>query len=671
MAKNDILLIDGIIDDRVELKLPSEKRDEAFEHFAFEQSLKEYDLSIEEIIHGSVDGRNDGGIDGFYILVNGHYLSDPQTFKWPKMGSVLDVWIITCKHHSTFKQAPLDNLVASITELFDFTIDSENFKGDYSEEIILKRNNLKLAYRKVSPRLSEFNIHFIYASRGNTDDMGESIISRSKQIEQISKDSFGNSNPLFNFYGSTELIKLHRKTPNFSFDLPFKEVLSSGERYVLLVDLEDYYNFVSDEGKLKRYLFDSNVRDFMGLNRVNEDIRITLENQESPDFWLLNNGVTILANGASVVGKHIQVENIQIVNGLQTTESIFRHFSNSGQDINKRSVLVKIIVSKEDTIRDKIIRATNNQTIVELASLHATDKIQRDIEEVFKRNDLFYERRKNFYKNQGLSTEQIITPLYAAAGILNLVLKAPHQATNLRSRFMRSESAYGLVFSESTDLNVWPKVVLILKLTDTFIETKRPNPNHKSEQFLKGKRQFISFITLSRVFNSFNFSISDIVNMDLSILTNEEFEKSWNLFDKVNQRKRNSKAFLLKVCEDAKIEWDIKHIEKIIHSNNITLNPKRAKTQTPNIKPKKKEVTREFLSQVNETLPEQPWKPGVHIEVCSKLDCSKPDYFSAVATLIEEGLRYTQKDGVVFDQDGNVISIDSERVDPESLKLKE
>ena len=133
----------------------------------------------------------------------------------------------------------------------------------------------------------------------------------------------------------------------------------------------------------------------------------------------------------------------------------------------------------------------------------------------------------------------------------------------------------------------------------------------------------------------------------------------------------NSKAFLLKVCEDAKIEWDIKHIEKIIHSNNITLNPNIAKTQTPNIKPKRKEVTWEFISQVNEILPEQPWKPGVHIEVCSKLGCIKPDYFSAVAILIEEGLRYTQKDGVVFDQDGNVISIDSERVDLESLKLKE
>lgn len=115
MAKNDKILIDGIIDDRVEIKLPSTKRDEVFEYLAFEQILKDYDLSKEEIEHGSVDGRNDGGIDGFFILVNGHPLVDPESFSWPRAGSQLEVWIITCKLHDTFKQAPLDNLVASLS----------------------------------------------------------------------------------------------------------------------------------------------------------------------------------------------------------------------------------------------------------------------------------------------------------------------------------------------------------------------------------------------------------------------------------------------------------------------------------------------------------------------------------------------------------------------------
>ena len=57
MAKNDKLLLDGIIDDRVAARLPSDKRGEAFEFLAFEQVMKDYDLSTDEILTGSIDGR--------------------------------------------------------------------------------------------------------------------------------------------------------------------------------------------------------------------------------------------------------------------------------------------------------------------------------------------------------------------------------------------------------------------------------------------------------------------------------------------------------------------------------------------------------------------------------------------------------------------------------------
>ncbi len=349
MAKNDKILIDGIIDERVELKIPTDKRDEVFELFVFEQLLKDYDLSRDEIEYGSVDGRNDGGIDGFFVFVNGHLLQETDKFIWPKSGSILEIWIITCKHHETFKQAPLDNLVASISELFDFSIENKDLKGDYSEELLLQRDNFKTAYRKTSSKLSSFKLNFCYASRGNTEDIGESIVSRGEQLEKITNDSFGNCSPKFKFYGSTELIELFRKKPNFTLELPFSDYLSSGETYILLAKLKDYYNFISDQDKLRRYLFDSNVRDFMGLNRVNEDIRNTLNNENSPDFWWLNNGITILATNAVIVGKSIQIEDIQIVNGLQSSESIFRYFSTGGTDSKNRSVLVKIIVSQNVT----------------------------------------------------------------------------------------------------------------------------------------------------------------------------------------------------------------------------------------------------------------------------------------------------------------------------------
>ncbi|MBN1970760.1 MAG: AIPR family protein [Candidatus Delongbacteria bacterium] len=673
MAKNDKILIDGIIDERITSQLPSNKRDEAFEYFTFEQILKDYDLSTDEINSGSIDGRNDGGIDGFFIIINGHLLTDPESFNWPKSGIVLEVWLITCKHHDTFKQAPLDNLAASIMELFDFTIDNENLKGDYSDKIKRQRENLKYAYRKVSPRLSKFNINFCYSSRGDTEVLGDSIVSRSKQILQITNSLFNSCSSSFYFYGSTELIELFRKAPNFTLEIPFVKDLSSGQTYILLVPLKDYFNFIQDGGKLRRYLFDSNVRDFMGLNSVNDDIRETLLNGESPDFWWLNNGVTILATGAQIIGQVIQIQDIQIVNGLQTSESIFRHFENGGDDSKNRSILVKVIVSKDNKVRDSIIRATNNQTSVEQSSLHATDKIQRDIEEILKQKDFFYERRTNFYKNQGVPSNRIISPLYLATGFVSLILKAPDQASRLRAKFMRIESSYENVFSPNTDLLVWPQIAFILKNSDSFLEAIRPTGIGSSEYFLKSKRHILSFITLSRLFKSFNFSVNDLVKFDLSKFTNAELSISWELISELNidlsNRKKVKRSSLITLCQGAHEKWDIEGIGRfkvqslLLEENNIPIESENANT-------KNESITMEFALKVNELLPPQPWKPGIDKEIVEKLNCPRSDYFNAVKLLIDEGLRNRQKDGVVYDEDGNVIAFDKERVDCETLKLK-
>jgi hypothetical protein len=669
MAKNDKVLIDGIIDERITLKTPSDDRSEAFEYFSFEQILKDYDLSADELKFGSVDGRNDGGIDGIFIIINGHLLTDPESFNWPKSGAVLEIWIITCKHHDTFKQAPLDNLVASISELFDFSTESENLVGDYSEDVKKQRENLKFAYRKVSPRLNQFNIYFTYSSRGDTSNIGESIVSRSKQIVQFAKDSFNNCSSEFFFYGSSELIELYRKVPNFTLEIPFVEDLSSGTTYILLVRLKDYYAFIQDEGKLRRYLFDSNVRDFMGLNRVNEDIKSTLFNNNSPDFWWLNNGVTILATGASVIGKSIQIQDIQIVNGLQTSESIFRYFSSGEQDHQGRCLLVKVIISRDSEVRDAIIRATNNQTTVELSSLHATDRIQRDIEDILKQNDLYYERRTNFYKNQGITPDKLLTPLYLASGYVNLILKSPSEATRLKNRFMRSQSSYSKIFSESTDLKIWPKIASILKTTDIFLESVRPTGQGISEHFLKSRRQVLSFITTSRIFGTFNFSTSDVINLDMELYNRSILNETWELISSLETTQRISRRIkqsqLFNILSESTNEWKIKGIERFIKNISNRNDIEEATEEKQQTK-----VTMEFAQRVNALLPIQPWKPGVDKEVISKLGCTRHEYFDAVKLLIEEGIRNKQIDGVVYDDEGNVITFDKDRVDAETLQLK-
>ena len=77
----------------------------------------------------------------------------------------------------------------------------------------------------------------------------------------------------------------------------------------------------------------------------------------------------------------------------------------------------------------------------------------------------------------------------------------------------------------------------------------------------------------------------------------------------------------------------------------------------------------DFALKVHELLPPQPWKPGCHLAVIKELKCTTRDYSQAVSLLVEEGLRNNQKDGVVYDNEGNVLCFDHERVDPETLEL--
>lgn len=375
----------------------------------------------------------------------------------------------------------------------------------------------------------------------------------------------------------------------------------------------------------------------MGLNRVNEDIKNTLENEESPDFWWLNNGITILSTGASVVGKSILIQDIQIVNGLQSSESIYRYFCNGGADKNNRSVLVKVIVSRDNAVRDEIIRATNNQTIVELASLHATDKIQRDIEEVLKNNDFYYERRTNFYKNQGVPIDKILTPLYAASGYVNLVLKAPEQASNIKAKFMRNEDSYSKVFSTSVDLSIWPTIVYILKYTDKFLESKRPNANNISEHFLKYRRQYLSFLTISRLLGHFNFTINSLISFDLNRFTFEELEKTWVIVSNTipiqfNKAKLNRTIFL-DMCKKAAEADSIMGIEHLNH--NFGINSTTYKTSAVL---KKAKIEPELIEKVRSLLPERPWDRNTFKLIAKELKCTMREVYGALKLIKKHDL---------------------------------
>lgn len=180
-------------------------------------ALATYDLSPEEIESGWIDGGGDGGIDGFYILINGHLLDDESGFAWPRSNAAIDIWLITCKHHSTFQQATLDALLATIPEIFDFALDEADLEGTYSAELLEARGLLIKAYRRLSVGRPNVTINVVYASRGDTEKIGESVMARAKQIETTLAELFSSSSVKLSFFGASEIVDSHRKVRAFEF----------------------------------------------------------------------------------------------------------------------------------------------------------------------------------------------------------------------------------------------------------------------------------------------------------------------------------------------------------------------------------------------------------------------------------------------------------------------
>lgn len=629
MAKNDKILIDSIIEKRISEKLPSNKKDEVFEFLTYEQVLKEYDLSSDDLKSGSVDGRNDGGIDAIYILVNGHLISDVKNALLPKSNANLEVFFFTCKHRDVFKQDPVNSICTSLQELLDFSKENKDLDGQYNEDVFEKRDIFIGVYKKIAILLERLSIKVIFASRGDVkNELGGNIEARAKQVETICKEYFSGCDAKFEFWGAEEILAAYRKKADYSLTLNVKECLSHGKQMVVLANLGDYFKFITfEDGKMRKYLFDSNVRDFMGINAVNGDILETLENRKnSEDFWWLNNGITILCSSAVAIGKSIAIENVQIVNGLQTSECIYRYFITGDHMQEDRVVLIKILPCDTVAIADDITRSTNNQTAVMSSSLRATDKIQEDIEDILKKEDMYYERRVNYYTNLGIPAEKIYSPLYLARGYKAIVLKRPYHAIALKQKFMRKQDSYEKIFSKDEDLRIWPIIAKIMRKTDDYMNLLRNDIC--GERFLRNVRYEVAFLTISRLFGTFTYLISDLISFDINKYTYIEVEKTWNDIQKVTNIDSRCGTWRTKSVslEITKLVADIEKIENFSAINTLDIAKKGGRSV----------FSDEFLEEINKNLPEQPWPKGIHLDVSRKMKISPQKAAIAIGKLMKQ-----------------------------------
>lgn len=136
-----------------------------------------------------------------------------------------------------------------------------------------------------------------------------------------------------------------------------------------------------------------------------------------------------------------------------------------------RSVLVRVLVPQEDASRDRIIKATNSQTSIPRASLRATDKIQRDLEDYLAPRGIYYDRRKNYYKNQGKPVKKVVGIPYLAQAVLACGLRDPANARARPSSLLKNDDTYEQIFNEDYPLDFYFKCVSLARRVEDVLRS--------------------------------------------------------------------------------------------------------------------------------------------------------------------------------------------------------
>lgn len=499
-----------------------------FEFFSAAQVLKNYNLSDDEIDSGVVGNGNDGGCDGLFIFLNGDLLTPDQleTLNASK-GSTLNFTIIQAKNTMSFDETTIMKWKVVSDNLLNMANDIDSFSGRYNEDVREKFRLFRDALTKLVRSQIKIFIHFCYVTLAV--ELHPNVKQQAIELKQQIKNLYPTTTVEVSFVGADRLMELYNTDSETNVNLELADqpiALGRKADYVALINLATYYRFITDEtGDLRKSFFEANVRDYQGKNVVNKCISETLSANTGEDFWWLNNGVTILAERITpVTTRELVLLNPEIVNGLQTSTEIFNYFSdNKGLlESERRNLLVRIIVPDSEESRDNIIFATNNQTNIPKSSLRVTDTIHLQIEMYFKSRGLYYDRRKNYYKNQKKKADDIIGVSFLAQCLMSVILRKPDFARARPSTLLTDDETYAFLYEKNQDLDVYYKVALLgKKIKRNLRATVEMTPAERSDVLF-----YLLYAVVAKMMNKKEITFSDLKNFNLELITEETIDET-------------------------------------------------------------------------------------------------------------------------------------------------
>lgn len=479
--------INKLFSDNPELKTVKKNKFEiAVSHFISFTTLN--GIETDDLIDGIMGDGGDEGIDMCYIFCNGKLVNDEQ---YPiTSDSTIKVKFIQAKKEDSFSTDQFRKTKEGLEEIFNLDIGLDKLQHlGANPSLIEKADLIRKIFRRSQTERATFLCEVYYITICPNTDVSTKI----KHLEEELR-----KNPLsisfkFEYWGGQKLLDLNKKhieKLEVKFDTHYLEVFEKG------VDTNGFAGFVKgndliaslidDEGIFKSHLTEGNVRYFLGEDKkINKSIiDSAIDKTKAVNFWAMNNGVTIIGDSIMPLGSQTyNITSSQIVNGCQTIHCLYIAYQQGKSKLpDGLKVFVKLIRTENETTQTDIISATNSQNSVKSASLKANDDIQRNLETHLKKYGIFYERRENFYKRNGVTGNKVIGLLKMAQIIHTVVNKESIVATNDTATLFDTESKYNLIFHENADYELYAYAVKLYQAIWSMKNSDLRNNNYESEE---------------------------------------------------------------------------------------------------------------------------------------------------------------------------------------------
>lgn len=463
----------------------------AFMIFCLRSIFKLTDEEVEEAI---TDGSMDGEIDAIYIQ---NRTINLLTFKYT------DSFDNTKKN---YPEGELDQYILTVDSIINGSIQEETINDAVWEKYLEIRN-------LATTGKIEFRLYVISNKLHPVDHAKAKLANVIEKYTIVEKPIYFNQEQIVS-------TLLENKKENVDGKIRFIEKRhfekSDGNiRTVIGVvsatEIIELIKHPTIANEINENVFNENVRVYKPKHRVNKAIIESAKNERNFEFFYLNNGITILCEEIDyspfTSSPVVPIKNFQIINGGQTSHSIFKVFQSDPEKLNTIELLVRVCeTKKDDPVTEKISETSNNQIPIGNRDLHSNDNIQRKLQTQFETLGYYYERKPNQFDTEQKSkvlNNEILGQLF-----MSYHLEMPSEAKNSKTKVFGE--LYDDIFNE--DIIEAEKLLRLYKIYKPLLDVKKKIQQKKRKKEKIDEKQAFKSRAIFHIIFGTKFLFEDELN---------------------------------------------------------------------------------------------------------------------------------------------------------------